>query len=66
MGVRCSDEGRSSDDPGRHQRAPFPGRLASGENRATRAAVCPPALCAAILRGVAAQRIREGLSMPGG
>eukprot|EP00969_Alexandrium_andersonii_P256140 11323920-Alexandrium_andersonii.AAC.1 len=38
--------------------APLAGQPPSGENRAARAAACPPALRAAALCGIAAQRAR--------
>eukprot|EP00969_Alexandrium_andersonii_P272893 12062769-Alexandrium_andersonii.AAC.1 len=47
-----------------HEHGVLQGRLPSGVNRTTEAAVCPPALCTAILRGIAAQRVREGEAMP--
>eukprot|EP00969_Alexandrium_andersonii_P086195 3799717-Alexandrium_andersonii.AAC.1 len=50
LGAKCSNEGRSSSDPQRHQYAPLVGRLPSGESRVARAAACPPALCVAVLR----------------
>eukprot|EP00969_Alexandrium_andersonii_P013229 577006-Alexandrium_andersonii.AAC.1 len=40
------------------------GRTASGANRTAEAAACPPALCAAILRGIAARRAGEGRVAP--
>eukprot|EP00969_Alexandrium_andersonii_P345667 15278539-Alexandrium_andersonii.AAC.1 len=38
LGLRCSNEGWSSDDPRRRLRVPLGGQLAWGENRAARAA----------------------------
>eukprot|EP00969_Alexandrium_andersonii_P185781 8209017-Alexandrium_andersonii.AAC.1 len=58
--LRCSNEGLPAGDPKLRERAVLQGRDASGANLAARAAVYPPALCAAILCGVAAQHSREG------
>eukprot|EP00969_Alexandrium_andersonii_P072478 3198242-Alexandrium_andersonii.AAC.1 len=56
---RCSDEGLSAGDPGLHEHAVLQGEGAPGANLTARAAIYPPALRAAILRGIAAQRGRE-------
>ena len=40
------------------------GRAPGGENRTALAAVYPPRLCTAILRGIAAQKAREGEVLP--
>eukprot|EP00969_Alexandrium_andersonii_P101608 4483328-Alexandrium_andersonii.AAC.1 len=58
--LRCSNEGLSAGDPKLHDHAVLQGKDASGANLTAAAAIYPPALCTAILRGVAAQRIREG------
>eukprot|EP00969_Alexandrium_andersonii_P184192 8138431-Alexandrium_andersonii.AAC.1 len=50
-GVKCSNEGRASSGSRRRQREPPVGQLPSGEHRAARASVHPPALRAALLRG---------------
>eukprot|EP00969_Alexandrium_andersonii_P102011 4502983-Alexandrium_andersonii.AAC.1 len=47
-----------------HQHGTLQGRLSSGVNRTAEAAIYPPALCAAILRGIAAQHAREGEATP--
>eukprot|EP00969_Alexandrium_andersonii_P141761 6267918-Alexandrium_andersonii.AAC.1 len=47
-----------------HDHAVPQGRGADGTNLTAHAAIYPPALCAAILRGVAAQRAREGCPVP--
>eukprot|EP00969_Alexandrium_andersonii_P287901 12728011-Alexandrium_andersonii.AAC.1 len=46
------------------EHAVLQGRGGSRANLAAAAAVYPPALRAAILRGIAAQRIREGRRLP--
>eukprot|EP00969_Alexandrium_andersonii_P352477 15437757-Alexandrium_andersonii.AAC.1 len=58
--LRCSNEGRSSGDPKLHEHAVLQGRGSSGANLTAAAAVYPPALCTAFLRGIAAQHSREG------
>eukprot|EP00969_Alexandrium_andersonii_P044530 1954309-Alexandrium_andersonii.AAC.1 len=58
--LRCSNGGLGAGGPKLHEHAVLQGRDGSGANLTTAAAVYPPALCAAILRGVAAQHIREG------
>eukprot|EP00969_Alexandrium_andersonii_P014752 644556-Alexandrium_andersonii.AAC.1 len=58
--LRCQNEGLPAGDPKLHTHAVLQGRGSSGENLTARAAACPPALCAAILRGIAAQHAREG------
>eukprot|EP00969_Alexandrium_andersonii_P324521 14339433-Alexandrium_andersonii.AAC.1 len=57
--LRCSNEGLPAGDPKVHEHAVLQGKGASGANLTAAAAVCPPALCTAIFRGIAAQRIRE-------
>eukprot|EP00969_Alexandrium_andersonii_P091783 4051329-Alexandrium_andersonii.AAC.1 len=57
---RCRNEGLPAGDLKLHERAVLQGRGSSGENLTARAAVYPPALCAAVLRGIAAQHAREG------
>eukprot|EP00969_Alexandrium_andersonii_P024894 1087755-Alexandrium_andersonii.AAC.1 len=47
-----------------HQQGVLQGKLALGVNRTAEAVACPPALCAAILRGIAAQHAREGRVVP--
>eukprot|EP00969_Alexandrium_andersonii_P003296 141491-Alexandrium_andersonii.AAC.1 len=58
--LRCSNEGRNAGGPMLHEHAVLQGRDGSGANLTAAAAVYPPALRKAILRGVAAQHIREG------
>eukprot|EP00969_Alexandrium_andersonii_P072152 3184232-Alexandrium_andersonii.AAC.1 len=58
--LRCSNEGLGAGGPKLHERAVLQGRGGSGANSTAAAAVYPPALCTAILRGIAAQHIREG------
>eukprot|EP00969_Alexandrium_andersonii_P209816 9268453-Alexandrium_andersonii.AAC.1 len=58
--LRRSNEGLPAGDPGLHEHAVLQGEDASGANLTARSAIYPPALRAAILRGVAAQRTREG------
>ena len=64
LGRRCTNEGRSPSDPRWHQHAVLEGRAPGGENRTALAAVYPPRLCTAILRGIAAQKAREGEALP--
>eukprot|EP00969_Alexandrium_andersonii_P190121 8400267-Alexandrium_andersonii.AAC.1 len=53
--LRCQNEGLPAGDPRLREHAVLQGRGSSGENLTARAAVYPPALCTAILRGIAAQ-----------
>eukprot|EP00969_Alexandrium_andersonii_P127877 5651529-Alexandrium_andersonii.AAC.1 len=62
--LRCSNEGRDAGDPMLHEHAVLQGRDGFGVNLTAAAAVYPPALCAAILRGIAAQHAREGRCLP--
>ena len=64
LGRRCSNEGRSPSDPHWHQHAVLEGRAPGGENRTALAAIYPPRLCIAILRGIAAQTARAGKALP--
>eukprot|EP00969_Alexandrium_andersonii_P245438 10846689-Alexandrium_andersonii.AAC.1 len=57
--LRCSNEGLGSGDPRLHEHAVLQGRDSSGSNLTAAVAVYPPALCTAILRGIAAQHSRE-------
>eukprot|EP00969_Alexandrium_andersonii_P093621 4135713-Alexandrium_andersonii.AAC.1 len=57
--LRCANESETEAACWRRHGV-LQGRLSSGFNRTAEAAVCPPALCAAILRGIAAQHAREG------
>eukprot|EP00969_Alexandrium_andersonii_P078639 3467253-Alexandrium_andersonii.AAC.1 len=57
--LRCSNEGLPAGDPKLHTHVVLQGRDASGENLTASAALYPPALCIAILRGIAAQHARE-------
>eukprot|EP00969_Alexandrium_andersonii_P044191 1939123-Alexandrium_andersonii.AAC.1 len=57
--LQWSNEGLSAGDPKLHGHAVLQGKDASGANLTAAAAVYPPALCAAILRGIAAQHIRQ-------
>ena len=63
-GVRCSNEGLPSADPRRHEHTVLEGSLPGGVRRASRAAIYPAKLCHSILKGVAAQRMREGQTGP--
>eukprot|EP00969_Alexandrium_andersonii_P348914 15427290-Alexandrium_andersonii.AAC.1 len=56
----CGSEGLAAGDLRLREHAVLQGRDASGENLTARAAIYPPALCTAILRGIAAQHTREG------
>eukprot|EP00969_Alexandrium_andersonii_P147615 6527209-Alexandrium_andersonii.AAC.1 len=56
---RCSSEGLSAGGPRLHERAVLQGKDASGANLKARAAIYPPSLCTAILRGIVAQHTRE-------
>eukprot|EP00969_Alexandrium_andersonii_P158064 6985494-Alexandrium_andersonii.AAC.1 len=58
--LRCSNEGLPAGDPKLHTHVVLQGQGSSGENLTASAAVYPPALCTAILRGIAAQHAREG------
>eukprot|EP00969_Alexandrium_andersonii_P024513 1069751-Alexandrium_andersonii.AAC.1 len=58
--LRCQNEGLPAGDPTLHAHAVLQGRDSSGGNLTARAAVYPPVLRAAILRGIAAQHAREG------
>eukprot|EP00969_Alexandrium_andersonii_P044434 1949924-Alexandrium_andersonii.AAC.1 len=61
--LRCTNE--SEPEPTCwHRHGVLQGRLGSGVNRTAEAAVHPPALCTAILRGIAAERAREGRVLP--
>eukprot|EP00969_Alexandrium_andersonii_P161085 7118945-Alexandrium_andersonii.AAC.1 len=62
--LRCSNEGRDAEGPMLHEHAVLQGRGGSGVNLTAAAAVYPPALCTAILRGIAAQHVREGRCLP--
>eukprot|EP00969_Alexandrium_andersonii_P267515 11822203-Alexandrium_andersonii.AAC.1 len=62
--LRCQNEGLPAGDPRLRAHAVLQGKDSSGENLTARAAVYPPALRAAILRGVAAQHAREGRCLP--
>ena len=62
--ARCSNEGRRPGDPGWHDHTIPEGRLPGGFLRAQAAATYPPTLCISILRGIAAQRAREGHPLP--
>eukprot|EP00969_Alexandrium_andersonii_P056961 2511982-Alexandrium_andersonii.AAC.1 len=53
--LRCSNEGLSAGGPKLREHAVLQGRGSSGANLTAAADVYPPALCAAILRGIAAQ-----------
>eukprot|EP00969_Alexandrium_andersonii_P300713 13294228-Alexandrium_andersonii.AAC.1 len=62
--LRCGNEGLGSGGPRLHEHAVLQGRDSSGSNSTAAATVYPPALCAAILRGIAAQHSREGRCLP--
>ena len=64
LGLRCTNETCRPGDPRWHQHTALEGRLPGGQLRTQAAAHYPPALCASILRGVAAQYAREGRPMP--
>eukprot|EP00969_Alexandrium_andersonii_P272467 12041868-Alexandrium_andersonii.AAC.1 len=61
---RCHNEGLPQGDAQAHDHVVLQGRDAAGANLAAHAAVYPPALCTAILRGIAAQHAREGRPIP--
>ena len=58
LSLRCTNAGRPRNDPRCHEHTTLEGRLPGGQLRTRAAAHYPPELCANILRGIGAQRVR--------